>query len=221
VVTLTDGQLEFFHEPRSTPEFERAFDAYLAVLGELCEAGVSTAGYVDRPKGDLVVRLLELALLPENSLGMAGKERPLFGVTDEMLFTAILKTPGDRSAAFAIQSVSAHHFTGNLALHFFYLNVGLPGDPYLARVEAPAWVIKDPLLLASLQATLIAQCRILGLRPFPYALHRAHEVAVVPFEDKDKITEMIVAELNRQGIIVEKSYKQSHKDLSGRTRHTL
>jgi hypothetical protein len=138
-----------------------------------------------------------------------------------MLFNAILKNPGERSAAFAIQSISAHHFTGDLALHFFSLNVGLPGAPYLARVETPAWVIQDPLQLASLHAMLIAQCRILGRRAFPYALHRAHEVAVVTYEDKNKLAEMILAELNRQGIIADKSHKQSSKDLPGRTRHEL
>jgi hypothetical protein len=221
VVTLTDGQLEFFREPRETPEFARAFDEYLEVLRELCQLGVSTAGYVDRPKGDLVVRLLELALVPEEALRQVGKERPLAGITDEMLFNAILMNPGERSAVFAIQSISAHHFTGDLALHFFYLNVGLPGAPYLARVETPAWVIQDPLLLASLHATLIAQCRILGRRAFPYALHRAHEVAVVTYEDKNKLAEMVLAELNRQGIIADKSHKQSSKDLPGRTRHEL
>jgi len=208
-------------EPEETPEFARAFDEYLEVLRELCQLGVSTAGYVDRPKGDLVVRLLELALVPDEALRQVGKERPLAGITDEMLFNAILMNPGERSAVFAIQSISAHHFTGDLALHFFYLNVGLPGAPYLARVETPAWVIQDPLLLASLHATLIAQCRILGRRAFPYALHRAHEVAVVTYEDKNKLAEMILAELNRQGIVADKSHKQSSKDLPGRTRHEL
>jgi len=218
VVTLTDGQLELFREPRETPEFSRAFEEYLEVLKELCRMGVSTAGYVDRPQGDLVVRLLELALLPEGVLRQAGKERPLVGVTDEMLFSEILKIPGERSAVFAIQSVSAHRFSGELALHFFYLNMGQPGQPYLARVEAPAWVVREESLLAALQAVLLAQCRILGRRAFPYVLHRAHEVALVTYEDKTKMVEMILAEMNRQGIVAEKSHKQSHKDLPGRTR---
>jgi hypothetical protein len=218
IVILTDGQLELFREPRETPEFSRAFEEYLDVLGELCRAGVSTAGYVDRPQGDLVVRLLELALLPEDALRQAGKERSLAGITDEMLFSQILNNPGERSAVFAIQSVSAHRFAGELALHFFYLNVGQPGQPYLARVEAPAWVVREASLLDALQAVLLGQCRILGRRAFPYALHRAHEVAVVTFEDKDKLVEMILAEMNRQGIVAEKSHKQSSKDLPGRTR---
>ncbi len=219
VVTLTDGQLEFFRQPQETAEFKEAFNAYLSVLGELCEMGVSTAGYVDRPRGDLVVRLLELALLPEQDLRLAGKERPLAAITDEMLFSELLKNPGERSAVFAIQSVSAHRFTGSLALHFFYLNVGTADKPYLARVEAPAWVVAEPSQLASLQTVLLSQCRVLGQRPFPYALHRAHEVAVVSFEEKARITEMIQAELNRQGIVGDKSNKQSAKDLQGRTRY--
>ena len=218
VVTLTDGQLELFREPRETPEFSQAFDDYLDVLEALRRLGVSTAGYVDRPQGDLVVRLLELDMLSESDLRQAGKERPLVGITDEMLFSELLQNPGERSAVFAIQSISAHRFAGELALHFFYLNVGGPGKPYLARVEAPAWVAQEASALDTLQSALLAQCRILGHRPFPYALHRAHEVAVISYEDKDRMMEMILAELNRQGIVLEKSNKQSYKDQPGRMR---
>jgi hypothetical protein len=219
VVTLTDGQLELFGEPRETAEFKRAFKEYLEVLGDLHRLGLSTAGYVDRPRGDLVIRLLELLLLPGDALRQAGRERPLAGVTDETLFTTILQNPGERSAVFSIQSISAHRFEGDLALHFFYLNVGLPGRPYLARVETPAWVVRDAELLSSLHGVLLAQCRILGPKPFPYVLHRAHEVAVVSFEEKDRLVEMIQAELSAQGIFTEKSNKQFHKDHQGRTRH--
>ena len=70
-----------------------------------------------------------------------------------------------------------------------------------------------------LQAALLDQTAQMGARPFPYLLHRAHEVAVVHPEEKDQLENMIPAELRRQGADVgEQSYKQSAKELPGRMR---
>jgi len=66
----------------------------------------------------------------------------------------------------------------------------------------------------------VDQCRILGTRPYPYLLHRAHETALVTFQDRDQVTQMIALELHRQGIPIQGvSYKQANKDLPGRTRY--
>jgi hypothetical protein len=165
VITLTDGPLELFWEPNPPPEFEHGFSEYLAVLETLASLGATTAGYVDKPGSRLLVNLLEIALLPENELGSAGKRHPLVGLTDAALLSAILCNPGDRSALFGIRSIPADKFGGELALHFFYLNVGAPGSPNLVRVEVPAWVARSPQQLDALQAVLVAQCRSLGARP--------------------------------------------------------
>ena len=99
--------------------------------------------------------------------------------------------------------------------------VGRPGRPWLARVELPLWVAQSDVLLNRLQATLGEQCRQLGSKPYPYALHRAHEVAVVRFEEKDQLETMLLNELRRVGVEVgEASHKQYTKDISGtRTRY--
>jgi hypothetical protein len=222
VVTLTDGPLELFRERESkeTPEFRGLFERYLSVLHELGALGVTTAGYVDKPRGDLVVRMLELTLLPEANLRDAGRARPLLGITDADLLRPRL-APGERSAVFAIQSSSAQHFQDELALHFFYLNAGRPERAWITRVEIPAWVAGSPLMVDHLHAVLVHQCRILGTRPYPYVLHRAHEVAVVSLAEKDQLESMLIAEMYRRGIPVgEKSHKQSHKELAGRTRYS-
>ena len=112
------------------------------------------------------------------------KQRPLRGVTDIDLYRERLES-GERSAVFAIQSRSLEDYRGDLALRFFYLNVGLPDDPWLARVEVPAWVAADAQKLNNLHAVLINQCRIMGGRPYPYLLHRAHETAVVTLAEKE------------------------------------
>ena len=61
VITLTDGPLELYHEPRLDKQFETQFHNYLHALDELSLNEVITAGYVDRPRADLVVRLLGTA----------------------------------------------------------------------------------------------------------------------------------------------------------------
>lgn len=219
VVALTDGPLELFREPRNEAEFKKLFDEYLQVLEGLGELGVIVAGYVDKPRADLVVRLLELTTV-ESGFDRLAKERPLRGVTDADLFLPRLQ-PGQRSALFAIQSQARENFRGALALHFFYLNVGSPEEPWLARVECPRWVAVDPGLVDVLQAALIAQCRMLGTAPYPYGLHRAHEVALVQHAAKQQLLEMIEIEYRRLGIpFGGKSKKQTNKDLSGpRTRY--
>ena len=220
VVTLTDGTLELFREPKERADFQQPFQDYLAALRELARLIVAAAGYVDKPRADLVVRLLELVLLPAEQIAQAGRIRPLLGVTDADLFSPLLK-PGERSAVFAIQSRSASSFSDALALHFFYLNVGYEEKPWLARVEVPAWVVQNSVLLNRVHSALMEQCDWMTGKRYPYALHRAHEVAVVTREEKLQIETMFITEMRRLGVEVgDTSFKQSLKELSGdRTRY--
>ncbi|OGO64791.1 MAG: hypothetical protein A2Z45_11975 [Chloroflexi bacterium RBG_19FT_COMBO_55_16] len=223
VITFTDGPMELWGgkvgEGEEASEFRKSLAAYTQVLSNLYELQVTTAGYVDKPGANLVLRLLEVAQTPEEELADIRKRHPLRGVSDFDLFYDLLEV-GERSAVFAIQSQSAKSYTGPLALHFFYLNVGRQGHPWLARVEIPAWVAKSPRMLDDLHAVLIHQCRTLGSRPYPYLLHRAHETALVSLQEKEQITTMITLELRRRGVKVgEKSYKQAAKELSSRARY--
>ena len=141
VITFTDGPMELWGAKGESSEeaqrFQESLEDYLRVLSHLHELGVTTAGYVDKPGADLVVRLLEVARAAESELATLRKSRPLRGVTDRSLFRDRL-APGERSAVFAIQSQSIRKYAGALALHFFYLNVGLRSDqPHMARVRFP------------------------------------------------------------------------------------
>ena len=191
MITLTDGPLELWtttlEEGSVAGEFKKSLDQYLAVLRQLYELNVATAGYVDKPGADLVVRLLEVAKAEAGDLAKMRKYRPFKGVTDRELFRDVLQ-PGERSAIFGIQSRSSKPYQGELRLHFFYLNVGKEEHPYLARVEIPAWVAEDQSMLDNLHAVLVSQCRMIGARAYPYLLHRAHETAVVSLEEKDQVT---------------------------------
>ncbi|HEX7973443.1 MAG TPA: DNA double-strand break repair nuclease NurA [Anaerolineales bacterium] len=222
VITFTDGPIELWGAKDSggeDSEFQKSLEAYQDALNELCSLGAATAGYVDKPGANLVVRLLEVAVTPQDELPGIRKAHPLRGVIELDLYRDLL-APGERSAVFAMQSQSAKLYEGNLGLHFFYLNVGRAGHPWLSRVEVPAWVAGNPEMLDHVHASLVHQCSILGSRPYPYLLHRAHEAAVVSQEEKEQVTQMIMMELRRRGVLVgEESYKQAAKSLGGRTRY--
>jgi hypothetical protein len=218
VIALTDGPVELWGaKDGSADAYQASLQKHLSVLSQLQARGVTIAGYVDKPGADLVVRLLEIANLSDDQLKDVRKIHPLRGVTDRWLYGFL---PGShRSAVFGLQSSSRAHYTGDLALHFFYLNVGDEKHPSLVRVELPKWVAEDGERLDLLQAIILQQCRIMGARPYPYILHRAHEVAVVKFDEKQQVERMLEMELRRTGGEVdEKSAKQSAKDLPGRTR---
>ncbi|MCI0519142.1 MAG: DNA double-strand break repair nuclease NurA [Chloroflexi bacterium] len=223
LLALTDGPLELWGARRESESREggrsaesQSLDAYLDALGRLCDQGAAAAGYVDKPGEDYVVRLLEIASQPVEE----ARQRPLQGVRDADLFRALLQ-PGERSAVFEMQSRSARVYRqrrAELALHFFYLNVGREGRPWLARVDLPAWVVASPAMLDQTQAVLAAQCRVLGTRPYPYLLHRAHETARVTLDEKAELEMMIQNELRKAGLQPEASHKQGLKDLPGKGR---
>ncbi len=220
VITLTDGHLELWGAKALNAQegdlFRQSLDDYLEALIDLEASEAIAAGYVDKPGEGYVVRLLEIASQPENE----AKKRPLRGVRDAHLFYGLL-APGERSAIFEIQSRAASAYKRrkeSLALHFFYLNVGRSERPWLARVDLPGWVAANSPKLDSLHAILIQQCQVLGSRPYPYLLHRAHEIAVVSLEEKMQLEMMIGNELRKHGISSEESHKQWLKNLPGKGR---
>jgi hypothetical protein len=225
VITLTDGPLELWGAKdiggEDGSEFQKSLQVYQAALRQLHQLGATTGGYVDKPGADLLVRLLELAAVPESEMKGLQTFHPLRGVREEDLYTGWLAAD-ERSAVFAMQSQSAKLYHDELGLHFFYLNVGHPGQTRLARVEIPAWVAEDRGRLNSLHAALIQQCRALGERGYPYLLHRAHETALVKIEEKEQVTQMIIQELMRKGVPVGNlSGKQALKELPGKKRYGL
>lgn len=215
LITLTDGPLELYQEPRNEAVFRRYFDQYLAALDELALLGTITAGYVDRPRAALLTATLDLANQKEESSTTSS----FAGVSDLMLMEELLQ-PGERSALFALQFRSAASFEGRKALHFFYLKVGSETFSSIARVEVPLWVVETPGALELLQAVLVEQAAQAGSHPYPYALIRAHETAVVKMDEHDALDLLIQQELLGRGLPAgEVSQKLINKRIGNRTRY--
>jgi hypothetical protein len=220
IVALTEGQLELWGavDSDNSRDFEKSLQDYLDVLKEMEKQQVITSGYVDKPGANWVVRLLEIAKIPQDELNNLKKYRPFLGVTDLWLFSQLLGKH-ERSAIFKLQAKSSEKYKDSLSIHFFYLNVGDEKKPKIARVDVPLWVVNNQEALNNLHGTLIEQAKIMGNEPFPYLLHRAHEIAVVTHKEKEEIDQMLAIEIrNNGGEVGEKSGKQSAKDLQGRTK---
>ncbi|HXF84809.1 MAG TPA: DNA double-strand break repair nuclease NurA [Anaerolineales bacterium] len=223
IVTITDGPIELWGAKGDDVQAYSDFvEQYKTILSHLHSRNVITAGYVEKPSADLVVRLLEIAMADQEQIQKIREFHPLRGVSDRWLYgerEKPLLPPGHRSAVFKIQSGSEKNYKGPLELHFFYLNVGTEGHPWPVRIEVPKWVVEDTEKLNVLHAVLVEQCKIMGSRPYPYLLHRAHEVARVKQEEKQQIEQLLALELRRNNEeIDETSYKQSAKDLPGKIR---
>lgn len=221
IIALTEGQLELWGavEREIGGDFEKSLQDYLDVLTELEKQGIITSGYVDKPGANWVTRLLEIAASPEKELMNLRKQHPLLGVTDQWLFGQILDRH-ERSAVFSLQAKSAEKYAGSLSLHFFYMNVGDRKKPAIIRVDVPLWVVDHRKALDELHAALVEQTEIMGNKPFPYLLHRAHEIAVVTHQEKEQVDQMLMIELRNNDVEMgDISGKQSAKNLPGRTRY--
>ena len=210
-VALRDGPLELFHEPRQGKSYDSAFRAYLDAMRALGRDGAILAGYIDKPRADLVVSMLPFIVSERDEIDLSG-------LSDTRLFLELL-LPGQRSAIFRLRSPSSAHYTDDLELHFFYIHPGSANKPWIARIEIPAWAARDGHQVNLLHRALLDQCRLMGQRPYPYILHRAHEEAVVRQDDKEQLLARLSFELQRQGLgISQPSHKLSAKNLPARTR---
>ena len=207
VFALSDGPLELFTDTPEMKGQELLKAEYLEALTQLAAARIPAAGYIDRPRSDPVIRMLDLLRTG------SGQEEKNPGADDSMIFSKLL-APGERSAIFAMNSRLNRELSDELRLCFFYMNIGRPGHPYICRVELPAWAAEDSAVTDLLHAVLIQQCSILGGHPYPFILHRAHESAVVTLAEKEEIKNLLLREMALNGLTPpEKSNKQIAKDL--------
>jgi len=209
VIALKDGPLELFHQPRAKDSFASIFQKYHSTLQKMAEKEVIIAGYTDKPRAGLITRMLSVS---------EKKEVDLSGLEDMVLFNAFLQ-PGQRSAIFELFSSASDLYTEDIKLFFFYLQVGKAGHPWTVRVEIPAAVARNQEKVNLLHYALLQQCRLMGSRPYPYILHRAHEEALISLDEKEQFIQHLAVALRKKEVhFIGRSNKQATKDLDKRTR---
>ena len=216
-VALVDGPLELWAERGQSGEeqelYQRNLETYFTILSDIYQEKIIFAGYIDRPESNYLVRLLEIGRARDDELAELQRYHPFSGISDIDLLADLLK-PGERSAVFSLQSHTNMQFPPHSQIHFFYINVGRENQAWLGRVEIPAWVALEKELVDLVHATIVSQCQIMGGNAYPYALHRAHEIAVVSFDEKEQVTRWITTEMLRCGLPMGMvSHKQGLKNL--------
>ena len=210
VIAMTDGPLQLFYYQKTHESGSPLVKEYYSALQNMAARQVVAAGYTDRPRSSFVIEMLSL-LNGRNADAIP--DRPV--LFDSSLFGRFL-LPGERSAIFKLISPSTIQMPEEIRISFFYLNCGSPGNPLITRLEIPEWVAADPIAVDLLHFHLLDQTKIIPGNPYPYALHRAHECAVVQMNEKDRIKELILRELLSRGATgYQKSAKQRAKDFSG------
>ena len=218
-ITLTDGPLEVFTGASRSGERRQRVQKQNAVINEhMQRRGVINAGYIDKPGAEMINRMLDLYVQTKNdpSQSYDDKKRANKGVSDLALFEKRL-APGERSAIFEAVSKN-ENAEGRQEVCFFLLNVSNdPERAWLARVEFPKWVAEDPEKVNLLHAVLYRDAQVLDKTPYPYVLHRAHELAVVVIAEHDEVEEMLLSCLDHEHLPSgTMSHKQSLKSLPKR-----
>lgn len=220
VVALTDGPISIFQQRKplanvsmALPQADR--ERFEKAHSLLEKKRIVYAGYVDRPGSDLVARMIQAAMDEPTAV----PERTKL-LSDAGLFAPLL-APLARSALFRLATVNPGSEESELlTVYFFYLNIQ-GAQPHrqrrkatIARVEIPEWIAKDRDAVDMLHETLISQSGIIDGMLYPYALQRAHEIALVRVEEKERIKAKLMGEMARRGLILnDKSEKQRAKDL--------
>jgi len=198
---------------------EQIVERYQEQMLRLKQAGTALAGVIDRPRSPNLVRLLQLLQLPVEAVGPEALAAPEYRrLSDRSMLQGWLPA-GQRTARFRQSSPLNEEFarTG-LPVEFFYLNSGF--EDQILRVEIPGWVASSAALLDLVHAGVLQQCRATG--GFPYALARAHELAVVTQPELQLVEETLARELLQHGIRGKISRKQLTKQwLAGKKRHSL
>jgi len=207
IVTVFDNHLLFWANADVTNAGQILKD-YLTALGQLRDANAILCGYIDSPsRSRTVLRLLYLSSLKDEAEIIAKQKLlevggDLEGLRDSHLFNAVL-APGERSAIMVPNSPRNFDYrqkNPSFEIAFFYLKVFNGYKTAMARVDIPMWVARDKAAVDALHALLLDQCQMQGRTPYPYALTRADELAVVSSKDKQKLEELIRLELQKQNI---------------------
>ncbi len=194
LVALYDNHLLFWVNSDVTGHIE-LMKRYLGGLVHLHDAGALLGGYIDNPvRSKMVIRLLHLLSLAEEDIkGDPLGSGDMEGLKDLDIFNLVLR-PGDRSALMLQNSPRNLLYKKrgeNYEIAYFYVKVSSGYQDAIARVDIPMWVARDKQKVNELHSLVVSQSAMQGRNPYPYALTRADELAVVSSKDKMKLEEMI------------------------------
>lgn len=213
-LAMVDGSLIYwFLEQLPSEARDRILPLIIDAWDQLHEFGIPFMGYLSASRSGEALNFLRLQACPHenpdcttycpNQLEKAACQ-VLEPLKDSALWTIQLQ-PGQRSA-FWKSSARIIDSYDNHIIYFCYVHVGTE----IARIELPAWVAEDSVLLEQSLALMLAQVQ--KGYGYPVVLAEAHNQAVVRGGDRASFfalleQQMIKAGLQNVGI----SYKEARK----------
>lgn len=145
----------------------------------------------------MLSRMLDLLHTPEMDLiTYDDQKRSLRGISDARLLAKLLKEPGERSAVFELREQGAAQTS--LKVHFFYINISSWQHALLQLGwNSQHGSVPSPRLVDLLHAVIFQEVQVLDRHPYPYLLHRAHELAVITVQEHEQVEIMLLQEYAR------------------------
>lgn len=215
-LAMVDGSLIYwFLEPLPLEARDRILQPILQAWEQLQTAGIPIVGYLSAARSSEALNFLRLHTCPHDVPDCAtycdpkvNPSRTPCQVLDPLRDTALwsqLLEPGQRGALWR-SSARVLDLYGAQTIYFCYVHAGTE----VVRVEFPAWVAEDQVLLEqSLSLTLAQVYKGYG---YPVALAEAHNQAVVRGGDRARFFALLEQEMIRAGLKnVGTSYKEARK----------
>ena len=175
---LFDGSLIFWNlESKEHSLREYFLPRYFNLLNRLYSDRIMFASYISLPRSRELVNLVRLFLCdfdPSQPEKYAAADHAV-DATIAQFFLA----EGERSIVFQNNASVSAKYPEYLRPFFFYINVGNE----IGRVEIPAWIAQDEVVLNQVAASVLDQWR--KGHGYPVCLAEAHEQAVVKGPDRD------------------------------------
>ena len=215
ILAMTDGPLLIWisEEERSAAGEKAAQErvrAYLQQLQRIKQSQAIPIGYVARPRSANVLRLLHVAQLPEAEITKENVRASRYrALTDATLFADL--APNQRTALFSSTAQVNRTFAEqNQEICFFYINVARDAQtPHIARIDIPRWAAQQPGLLDRIHRAIYRDC---DGTDYPYVLIRAHELALVTYQERQQFENMLnIAYLRLTGESLSSSIKAQLK----------
>jgi hypothetical protein len=213
-LAMVDGSLiHWFLETLPAEARDRILTPILEAWQQLQQAQIPLVGYISAARSGETLNFLRLQTCPystpdclthcANQVDQAPCQ--LLNPLRDTALWAIQLEPGQRSPLWK-SSAKILEYYGSQAIYFCYVHAGSE----IARVEFPAWVANDSVLLdQALSSTLTQVQKGYG---YPVALAEAHNQAVVRGGDRARFFALLEREMIRSGLQnIGTSYKEARK----------
>jgi len=178
LLLLFDGSLIFWHLEAQDMVLKEAFlSRYIMHLIALYKQRILTASYISLTKSRELLNIVRSYLCDFDEKNNK-PDQSIDRIIDAAIVRSYLRD-GQRTTVFKNHARVSEQYPDAVHPHFFYIHVGTE----IGRVEIPAWIAQDEVLVNRIAMYMYDQCNKGG--GYPVGLAEAHEQAVVKGPDRE------------------------------------